>query len=63
MNDDWVTAHEAAEALGLKYHTLLSRVRRKRIKGIKRGWAVFIHKDELPSVAGASNVNRNKTLA
>lgn len=43
----WISAKEAAEILGLKYPTLLARVRAGTVKAEKVGWAVLISTEEL----------------
>ena len=59
--DEFLTAKEAAEQLGLKYHTFMSRVRRNRIPCVRKGWAVFVLKADVERVRG--NGHRNSNLA
>lgn len=53
--EDWLTATEAAEALGISYHALLKRIEKGKIKATKRGWNVFIHREEVERVRECSN--------
>lgn len=53
--DEYLTAKEAAAALGLKYSTLLARIRKKKIRAVKKGWSLFIHKDEIERVLNANH--------
>jgi excisionase family DNA binding protein len=43
----YYTAKEAAERLGVNYHTLLSRARRGAIRSYRFGWSVMFGKDEI----------------
>lgn len=45
--DDYLTAKEAAKQIGISYYLLMARIRKGRINVEKKGWAVFIHKDEV----------------
>lgn len=45
--DEYLTAKEAAEEIGIRYPTLIARIRAGKIKAMKRGWALFIHKKEV----------------
>lgn len=45
--DQYYTAHEAAEVLGLKYHTFLSRVRKGHYEGQRFGWVYMFLKTEI----------------
>ena len=45
--NDFVTAKEAAETIGVSYMLLMARIRKKKIKVRKFGWATMIHKDEV----------------
>jgi predicted site-specific integrase-resolvase len=44
---DYVTAQEAADAIGISYHLLMARIRKGLIKSTKKGWATLVHKDEV----------------
>lgn len=59
MMDNYLTAKEAATELGLQYSTLLARIRTGKVKATKRGWAVFIHRDEVRRV---KNENHNRPV-
>lgn len=59
--DEFLTAKEAAAELGLKYHTFMSRCRRGRIPIVRRGWAVFIRKEDVQRVR--ENGHRDSNLA
>lgn len=45
--DEYLTAREAAKAMGITYSTLLARVRKDKIKSVKVGWALLIPKSEV----------------
>lgn len=45
--DDYLPAKEAAKQIGISYYLLMARIRKGRINVEKKGWAVFIHKDEV----------------
>lgn len=53
---DYMTARQAATALGLRYETLLARVRSGKIKAERAGWAVLIHREEVERHAGNSHL-------
>lgn len=44
---EYLTAREAADAMGINYSTLIARVRKGKIESLKRGWALFIPKSEV----------------
>lgn len=44
---DLLTARQAAEELGLNYHTFLSRVRKGKIKGQRYGWSIMFSRSEI----------------
>jgi excisionase family DNA binding protein len=54
MMEDYFTPKEAAEALGIRYPTLIARIRAGKIKAIKKGWALFIHKSEIEKAKHAN---------
>lgn len=58
--DDYIPAREAAQILGLKYHTLMSRVRRGKLPAVRKGWAVLIKRQDLGE---AGHEHRNSNLA
>ena len=45
--EDYIPAKEAAELIGISYELLMSRCYKGKIKFEKKGYAVFIHKDEV----------------
>jgi hypothetical protein len=45
--DDYMPAKEAAKEIGISYYLLMARIRKGRIAVEKKGWAVFVHKDEV----------------
>ena len=45
--EDFVPAKRAAEIIGISYELLMSRCYKDKVKYIKNGYAVFIHKDEV----------------
>lgn len=45
--DEVLTAHEAADLLGIHYKTLLTYVRTKRLQAVKRGGRLFIRRSWL----------------
>ncbi len=49
--DDYIPAREAAVKMDLAYGALMMRVRRGKCRHVKRGWAIFIHKDEVTEEA------------
>jgi excisionase family DNA binding protein len=53
--DDYLTAQEAATSLGMNYHTLIARIKRKEIEATKRGWQWFIHKNEVERVRACNS--------
>ena len=44
--NNYYTAKESAEKLGMNYHAFMQHVYRGELKAVKFGWGVFIHKDE-----------------
>ena len=44
---DYIPAKEAAQIIGISYELLMSRYYKDKIKGVKQGYAVFFHKDEV----------------
>ena len=62
MTDEYISAREAASLMGLKYHTLLSRVRRGKIAAKKIGWAILIRRTDATTGA-QKNEHRNSGLA
>lgn len=44
---DYMTAKEAAVEIGISYQLLMARIRKKKIRVEKKGWATFIHKNEV----------------
>lgn len=50
VTSEYITAKQAAEILGLKYHTLLARVRSGSIKAERIGWAVVFKPEEIERV-------------
>lgn len=53
--DDYLTPREAADRLGLNYHTVMARIRRGQISTIKRGWNVFIPVSQFEKVEDVDN--------
>lgn len=51
--DEYLTPKEAAQEIGIKYPALLARIRTGKIMATKRGWALFIHRDEIKRVKDA----------
>jgi excisionase family DNA binding protein len=51
---EFYTARQAAERLGINYHTLLSRARRGAIKCYRFGWSVMFDKKEVDDAADAN---------
>ncbi len=45
--EEYVPAKEAAEIIGINYELLMARCHKGKVKFVKNGWAVFIHKDEV----------------
>jgi len=45
--EDYIPAKEAAVIIGISYELLMSRYYKEKIKGVKQGYAVFFHKDEV----------------
>jgi len=45
--DDYLPAKEAADEIGISYELLMARIRKKKIKIKKVGWATLIHKKEV----------------
>lgn len=45
--DDYLTAHEAAEQLGISYHKLMRARARGLVQADKKGWQFFFRKDEV----------------
>ena len=45
--EEYYTAREAAEMLGLKYHTFMARVRKGQYNRVKAGWAVLFPKRDI----------------
>lgn len=45
--DDYYTPKEAAKILGLKYPTLMARIRKGKILHQRIGWSVLIPKSEV----------------
>jgi len=45
--EDYVPAKQAARAIGISYELLHYRIRKKKIRGKKHGYSVFVHKDEV----------------
>ena len=56
---DYVTTKDAAEIIGISYQLLMSRIRKGKIKAEKKGWAVFIHKDEVARAKEAQKKHAN----
>ena len=50
---DYIPAKEAAVIIGISYELLMSRYYKEKIKGVKQGYAVFFHKDEVNREATA----------
>ena len=48
---EWFTVPEAAEVLGVSYHTLYDAIRKGRIKAAGRGWERRIHVEDLLAYA------------
>lgn len=44
---DYIPAKEAAVVIGISYELLMSRYYKGKIEGVKQGYAVFFHKDEV----------------
>lgn len=44
---DYIPAKKAAEIIGISYELLMSRYYKNKIEGVKQGYAVFFHKDEV----------------
>lgn len=59
--DDWLTAKEAALALGISYPAFIARMNRGKIKTIKKGWSILVHKDEIARLM--NNGGDNEALA
>jgi len=57
---EYYSAKEAAEILGLKYPTLLSRARKGRITAVKVGWSVLFPKKEIDEYATMGHMERAK---
>lgn len=49
--DEYLTAGEAAEKLGIHHNNVLKAVRQGRLKGTKKGRDVLIHRTELETYA------------
>ena len=59
--NDYVSAKDAAESIGITYQLLMSRIRKGKISAEKKGWAVFIHKDEVArAVIEQKKINASK---
>ena len=63
MSDNFYTAREAAELLGLKYHTLLARAHKKpgKYPHEKIGWAMVFHKEAIDKAV--KNATTRKAVA
>jgi hypothetical protein len=44
---DYIPAKDAAVRIGISYELLMSRYYKEKIEGVKQGYAVFFHKDEV----------------
>jgi hypothetical protein len=59
--NDFVTAKEAAETIGVSYMLLMARIRKNKIRVRKFGWATMIHKDEVAREAKRQRqINKTK---
>jgi len=45
--DQYLTAQETADEIGISYHLLMARIRKGLIQVEKKGWATLIHIDEV----------------
>lgn len=45
--DDYLTGHEAANVLGVSYHTIMRARRRGLIEAVQKGWQYYFHKAEV----------------
>jgi hypothetical protein len=50
--NDYYTAKECAEKLGMNYHAFMQHIYRGELQSKKFGWGVFIHKDEFKRFKG-----------
>lgn len=57
--NNYLTAREAADAIGITYSTLLARVRKNKIDSVKKGWSLFISKSEVEKQKKAELKNAN----
>lgn len=44
---DYIPAKEAAKIIDVSYELLMSRYYKGRMEGVKHGYGVFFHKDEV----------------
>lgn len=49
--DDYLTAREAAVQIGISYSAVMARIQKGKIAAVRKGWALFIHKDEVKRAA------------
>lgn len=52
-----VPAKAAAKELKVHYNTLLRRIERGKIKALRLGWSLYIHREELDRALIAYRVN------
>lgn len=48
--EEYLTASDAAVAMGISYPTLIARIRRGKLPAIKHGHALFIRKDVVADI-------------
>jgi len=44
---EYMTPQDAAKEIGISYQLIMARIRKGKISVEKKGWAVFIHRDEV----------------
>jgi hypothetical protein len=55
-----IGAREAAELVGLRYPTLLMRVRRGKVPFVRKGWFIFFAREDV--IGGKLNVDYRKNM-
>ncbi len=50
--EDYLSAHDAAAAMGIEYKTLLQRISRNTVGAVKVGRTVLVPKEEVIRVKG-----------
>lgn len=56
--EDYLTVMEAATEIGISYPTLTAKIRRGQIPFTKRGWNVFLHRDDVAAYKNARDMKK-----